>query len=134
MRFSNTRKYKHKKLRKTYRRRKYGGVNDNNNSMSGYSLSQFSVLENNTEKYTGQRDDLINILTDIHMKFEEIISTNPNFELYENQFINFIESFNDKAIEIDNKLGNNDMQDIIIQRVQDIRDLFIQYANNNATI
>jgi len=136
MRFSNTRKYKHKRIRKTYRRRKYGGVNNNNNNnnMSGYNSNQLSVLENNTENYTDQRDDLMNILTDIHMKFEQIISTNPNFELYENQFINFIESFNEKAIQIDNKLDNNDMQDMILQRVQDIRDLFIQYANNNATV
>lgn len=134
MRFHNTRKYKHKKVRKTYRHRKYGGVNNNN--MSGYNSNQLSVGQNanNTDKYIDQRDDLINILTDIHMKFEEIISTNPNFELYENQFINFIESFNEKAIQIDNKLGNNDMQDMILQRVQDITMLFEQYANNNATV
>ena len=96
--------------------------------------SQITTIPNETEHYENLRDDLINVLSDIYMKFEEIIRDNSNFELYENQFINFIESFNEKAIKIDEKLGNNDMQEMIQQRVQDIRDLFIQYANNNATI
>jgi hypothetical protein len=122
MKHYKTYKRKNKKTRKTHRR-KYGGVN--NNQFGYNSNNQLSMIGNETIIYENKRDALTNILTDIFIKFEEIISTNPNFELYENEFINFIDLFNEKAIEIDEKLGNNDMQEIIQQRVQDIRDLFI---------
>lgn len=139
MKYFRTYRHKNKKTRKTrkIRRHRYGGAHNNNNqSVNSYNSnnSQMSFAINENKKYEELRDDLINILSDIYTKFEEIISSNPNFELYENQFINFIESFNEKAIEIDEKLGNNDMQEIIQERVEDIRSLFVQYANNNATV
>jgi hypothetical protein len=139
MKHFRTYRRKNKKTRKTrkIRRHRYGGAHNNNNqSVNSYNSnnSQMSFAINENKKYEELRDDLINVLSDIYTKFEEIISSNPNFELYENQFINFIESFNEKAIEIDEKLGNNDMQEIIQERVEDIRNLFVQYANNNATV
>lgn len=133
MRHHKTYKHKNKKSRRTYRR-KYGG--SNNESMNGYGSngSQMSMVLNNTEYYENLRDDLVNVMTDIYMKFEEIIIANPNFDLYRLQFTKFIESFAKKAKEIDEKLGNDDMQQMIRQRVEDIQNLFNQYANNNETV
>jgi hypothetical protein len=133
MRCHRTYKHKNKKSSRTHRR-KYGG--NNNDSMNGYGSngSQMSMVHNNTEYYENLRDDLVNVLTDINMKFEEIIIANPNFDLYRLQFTKFIESFGKKAKEIDEKLGNDDMQQMIRQRVEDIQNLFNQYANNNETV
>ena len=114
MRRYKTYKKKHSQ-RKTRRKcrtlGKKGGVNNNNNN-----------------EFIERRNILINNLRDIFINIE--INIESDNEMI---FIDEIRSFENEADSIDAHFGNNNMENILNQRIEDVMEIFnlINYNNNN---
>jgi hypothetical protein len=113
-------KIRNKKQRKTYKR---GGV------ISRFSNINVNFFNKNEEEFLERRDSLINelqaIIDNIHLRIEQNPDTTPE------DIINDITALNQEASEIDNFFNNTEMEDLQIQRIQDIMDIFSELNTNN---
>ena len=114
-------KRKTSRRRRTIRRRKGGRNNQHNN------------------EFDDRRANLINALQDIIDRAEQAQGQQNANEM---TFVDEIRAFEPEADEIDNYFGNNDMEEMLNQRIEDIMIIFglanpngnINNRNNNETI
>ena len=112
-----TKKKKHSSKRKTSRHihkrrtlRKKGGVNNN-----------FNYFNN---EFIERRDDLINVIQDIIVR-AELGREQPM------TFVDEIRAFETEADTIDAWFGNNEMEDILNQALEEVMIIFDLIGNNN---
>ena len=127
------------KKRRTARHLRRGGMNYSNfNQGNGSFANAHAVHANQNDEFDDRRIELINTLTDIIIRAE----TTPNIGYVE--FMTDIEALRQEALDIDAYFGNDDMEQLINQRIHDIIDIFglennanfnmNNNNNNNATV
>lgn len=118
-----TRRLKHKRQKRHTRKRRIGGLNINN-------------------QFDDRRGDLINTLQDLIDNLQERIN-NGEEDIDEMEYIDQLQGhLMDEAVIIDTHYGNHDMEDIVNQRMQDVREILglfnpegnMNIENNASTI
>jgi hypothetical protein len=116
-------------VRKTYRRRKQTKRKTSRRRKTiRHRKGGRNARQNN--EFDDRRADLINTLQDIIDRAEQA-QGQPNAN--EMTFVDEIRAFEDEADEIDNYFGNNDMEEMLNQRIGDIMIIF-GLANPNGNV